>query len=234
MELTAISDNHGYLPKDLPGGDVLCICGDIMPLDRQSRPSLGTEWFQGEFMDWINSLPYRKALLIGGNHDFLLEDIGKAYGHDKVLDVLLPGYDKNESKLQYLCDSSIIIDGVLFYGTPWISVLSRWAFYKPHKELVEAYGMIPPKCDVLLTHMPPKGNRLGTVLQHGVYNTLADYGASELDDALSVREISYALCGHVHSGNHSPAPIGKTSHAVNVSLKDEDYKVAYRPFVFRI
>ena len=32
MKIIAFSDNHGYLPK-LEPCDVVCICGDIMPLE---------------------------------------------------------------------------------------------------------------------------------------------------------------------------------------------------------
>lgn len=62
---------------------------------------------------------------------------------------------KGKSKLIYLCDNSVEIDGIRFYGTPWIADLARWAFYKPEDELKEAYANIPKKCDVLLTHIPP-------------------------------------------------------------------------------
>ena len=47
MKFTAISDLHGYLPKDLPSGDVLCICGDIVPLDYRMislRAWRGSAW----------------------------------------------------------------------------------------------------------------------------------------------------------------------------------------------
>ena len=135
MKFTAISDLHGYLPKDLPGGDVLCICGDIVPLDY---------------------------------------------------------------------------------------------------ELAEIYDRIPQRCDILLTHMPPLACDAGRVLQHGNYNTMANYGSLELAEAISARDINYALCGHVHTGNHFPEPFGCVRNVVNVSLKDENYKVAFKPFNFEI
>lgn len=43
-----------------------------------------------------------------------------------------------------------------------------------------------------------------------------------------------ALCGHVHTGNHFPESFESVRNVVNVSIKDENYKVAYKPFNFEI
>ena len=234
MNLTATSDLHGHLPKDLPGGDVLLICGDIVPLDYQSDFTQSVAWFCLDFAPWAESLPYRKVVFIGGNHDFFLEELSVRHSPSSVMKHLLPGPHKGQSKLVYLCDNSVEIDTIRIYGTPWIADLARWAFYKPEDELMAAYDRIPRKCDILLTHMPPLACEAGRVLQHGCFNTMADYGSQALADAISTREIKYALCGHVHTGNHSPEPFGSVRNVVNVSLKDENYRVAFKPFTFNI
>ncbi len=82
--------------------------------------------------------------------------------------------------------------------------------------------------------MPPRACGAGTILQEGSRNTLADYGSEALAQAVSVREIGWHLCGHVHSGNHCRQPFGGVRSLVNVSVKDEDYRVAYEPFSFEI
>ena len=234
MKFTAISDLHGYLPEDLPGGDVLCICGDIVPLDYQSDFAQSVAWFCLDFAPWANSQPYRKVVFIGGNHDFFLAELSERHRPSSVLKHLLPGSHKGQSKLIYLCDNSIEIDGVRVYGTPWIADLARWAFYKAEDELVDIYGRIPQKCDILLTHMPPLACDVGRVLQHGCFNTLAEYGSKTLADTIVDKDIKYALCGHVHSGNHKPEPFGGVRNVLNVSIKDENYMATYNAFSFEL
>ena len=135
MKFTAISDLHGYLPKDLPGGDVLCICGDIVPLDYQSDFTQSVAWFCLDFAPWADSQPYRKVVFIGGNHDFFLQELGERHRPSSVMKRLLPGPHKGQSKLVYLCDDSVEIDGIRIYGTPWIADLARWAFLQHNDEL---------------------------------------------------------------------------------------------------
>lgn len=48
-----------------------------------------------------------------------------------------------------------------------------------------------------------------------------------------LRNIKYALCGHVHSGEHTPQNYNNTI-VMNVSLLDEDYKIAYKPSIITI
>ena len=242
-----IADTHGLLPGDLPGGDILCICGDISPLDYQDDQTQMLGWFYLEFLPWVESVPFKKVLLIAGNHDFFLENIHKRIksitsdyidytwrSASEVTKKLFPGMLKGKyNKLVYLCDSSFEYEGKRFYGTPYIGDLTRWAFYRNNEDLMERFRNIPKRCDVILTHMPPRIEGLGQVIQSGTFNTGSDYGSPELAEVLMTRDFKYALCGHVHSGQHLPVEIdGKTP--VNVSLKNENYQYQYYPFEFEV
>lgn len=249
LKCVGISDTHGLLPKDLPEGDILCIAGDISPLDIQEDTISMVSWFCLEFLPWVEKSPYKKVLLVAGNHDFFLENIHKRakqslyppYGIEyswrsgsEVMKKLLPGNLKGKySKLVYLCDSSFNYEGRRFYGSPWCTNLQRWAFYKNTEDITKAYSMIPKKCDVIITHQPPKIEALGQVIQGGAWNYFDDYGSEELADVLKTRDFKYALCGHVHSGQHYPVDLdGKK--LVNVSQKNEDYEYSYYPYVFEV
>ena len=246
LKIVAISDIHGMLPE-LPECDVVCCAGDISPLEYQSDQTQMLGWFYLVFLPWVESLPCKKFVMISGNHDLFLQNIHRRLidesdGYRRytwrsasdVMKKLLPGNLRGKyNKLVYLCDSSYEYEDHRFYGTPWIGDLSNWAFYQDNDTLMEKYKNIPKKCDVIITHMPPKIDGLGEVIQGGCFNTGTDYGSPELAEVLKTRDFKYALCGHVHSGQHLPVDLdGKK--LVNVSLKNEDYKENYYPFEFEI
>lgn len=233
IKVVAISDLHGYLPKDLPECDVVCIAGDILPLDIQSDQLRSISWFCLDFKPWAESLKCEKVIFIAGNHDFLFEQIGPQSSRSatEVMKKLL-GNHKKDSKLVYLCNSSYEFKGRRFYGFPWCPNLKRWAFYQDHEQLEKQCEIIPKKCDVLITHCPPKLGLVGTVLENN-WNYMCDFGCQELTEALIMRDIKWCIGGHIHSGLHKPEFICNTN-IVNVSLKNENYKVDYEPFVFEI
>lgn len=231
-----MSDLHGFLYKseDVPECDVVCICGDFVPLDYQNDDVASIAWFCLEFVPWTDKLRCKKVLFIAGNHEFYLEHImlgpiredgsRKCRTSSEVLKKLLPGINKGKHKLVYLRDSSFEFEGKRFYGTPWISDLENWAFYAPEETLNDHWKQIPKQLDVLLTHLPPNINDCGTVLQKG-YGYGNNYGSDSLKEALMERNIKYAFCGHVHSGNHSLYEYKPGCFIQNVSVKDEDYVV---------
>ena len=103
MKIIAISDLHGYLPK-LPKCDVVCISGDIFPLDIQKDLIKSISWFQLKFRPWAESLDCDKVIFIAGNHDFALYELYKRFhvAWEVMNDLFL-----NETKISYLCDSYI-------------------------------------------------------------------------------------------------------------------------------
>lgn len=250
MKIVAISDLHGYLPKldHIPECEVVCICGDFVPLEYQNDDAASIAWFCLEFVPWTDKLPCKKVVLIAGNHDFFMEHImlgpiredgtRKCRTASEVLQKLLPGSNRGKHKIIYLRDSSWEFEGKKFYGTPWTTDLPGWAFSCTEEEFAEHLKQMPKKLDVLLTHMPPRIGDMGTVLQCG-WNHGRNFSSQALADAMLERNICNTFCGHVHSGCHIASLYGRDDEAwqkwvCNVSIKDEDYSVTYEPFIIEI
>lgn len=233
IKIVAFSDNHGYLPKDIPECDIVCIAGDICPLDVQRDFVESISWFLLTFKPWAESLPCKKVIFVGGNHDFFLWNLGPQSNHtgSEVMKKLL-GIHRKDSKLVYLQDSSFEYEGKRFYGTPWIEDLERWAFYATPEELEKKWSTIPKQCDVLISHMPPRLYDCGTVLQPG-WNYGNNFGSQVLAEAITFRNIKYHIFGHVHSGSHQEMEVNGTK-LINVSIKNEDYKPTYYLTEFEI
>lgn len=214
MEIISISDNHGYLP-DLPKCDIVCMCGDIVPLNIQRNEQKTYKWFCEVFVVWVNKLDCSNVIIISGNHDFFLSKSYYLFKNSKI----------DSGKLIYLEDDGVVLDGVSFYGTPWCPVLVNWAYYASEEDLYKKYSKIPDNVDVLLTHCPPKIGNAGVVLQKG-WNEGRDFGSWELTKVLENKDIKYLFCGHIHSGDHEKT-VYNNINIYNVSLKDEDYNVKY-------
>lgn len=228
-KICAISDIHGYLP-DIKECDVLCICGDIIPLNIQRNVDLSIEWLQNDFHDWVKTIPVKQVVMTWGNHDF----VGEKLYEDGITNMSEFIFGKNNN-IHILIDELKEIEGINFYGTPWCPNLRNWAFYGDEEFLKNKFSQIKSDTQILLTHCPPKHGQQGIVLQQ-CWNFLNDFGCQELEDAIqkifSVKSTStYILSGHIHSGNHQLETENGLSY-INVSLKDENYNVAYYPYYF--
>ena len=233
IKLSAISDLNGNLPNqsEFVEGDVLCICGDIVPLDLQSNDVKSIAWFCAEFIPWTDKLPFKKVIVIFGNHDFFGE---RLYGGGKndgtgITSLLLPGNIKGKHKVVILCDNSYKYMGFTFYGTSWCPDLSAWAFYGGHDKLVEKYSKIPQHVDVLLTHCPPRIGDVGVVLQT-CWNSMRNFGCQELAEEIEIKRPCWVFSGHIHSGDYGITDHDEGVKIVNVSMLDENYKKSYPPF----
>jgi Icc-related predicted phosphoesterase len=225
-KIVAISDIHGNLPEIEPA-DILCICGDVSPLGIDRKVDLAKEWLNTEFIEWINNLPIDNIVMIGGNHDFGLQEMSK---------VEFVEWTKKSHKLQYLEDSCVVLNDIMLYGSPWCPRLSNWAFYKDNSNLKRLFNNIPD-CDILLTHTPPKYvNGVGEVRQESKLqyrDSIPDHGCQELRDAIKHKNIKYVFSGHIHSGNHNIEE-WRGKKLANVSLLNEDYHVFYKPLIIEI
>lgn len=243
LKICAISDIHGTL-IDVPECDILCICGDILPLDIQRNQNRSIAWLAGPFQKWALEAPCKYVIMIWGNHDWLGDTWQRAglEGWEQE-EILFQNDSGLDPKIHILQDESFTALGVNFYGTPWCPSLYNWAFYGDSETLKEKFSDIPRDTDVLLTHCPPKFGQQGIVLQQNNWNFLSNFGCEELQTALeekfkeSMENSDYkkvhVLSGHIHSGNHCWENIGNVWYT-NVSVKDENYNPTYRPTIFEI
>ncbi len=145
-KIVATSDLHGFLPE-IPECDILVVAGDISPIDYDRNIDRVMNWFRSDFYSWIMNTPSKHRLLIGGNHDFALER--------HLADICIE-YPKSND-LKYLHDEQIEIDGIKFYGLPWIPNLQGWAFYLKDQDLLDKFDSIPRNTDIIISHSPLRG-----------------------------------------------------------------------------
>lgn len=235
IDCVAMSDLHGLLPEIEKPFDLGLIAGDVMELYSQKYPKLGEDWMLGEFMDWINSLPYKdeqsKIVLIAGNHDVWLERMPQS---NKEM-FLIALRERSNHRIIYLenelynfhCNG----EQISIFGTPWCKIFGNWAFMGNQEFLKEKYSEIPEGVDILLSHDAPYGvsdmcygwTKYGRTPYH--------IGNEQLRDAILEKNVHMNLHGHLHSANHEKELLGETE-VYNVSLLDEDYIEAYKPLYF--
>lgn len=220
MIISATSDLHGNLPR-IPESDVLCICGDIFPLEYQKSALACDDWLEIYFKKWVDSLPCRRVIVIAGNHDFYFARYGK--------DIIKERFANLSDKLIYLQDELYEYAGVTFYGCPWCIGPVGWAFCPDYsrKDITYHYDKIP-HCDVLLTHQPPLIGYIGASVISD--NERREFGSDALRAAVYNKNIKHHFCGHIHTGDHNDIiypTIGCETIFHNVSLLDEAYKIAF-------
>lgn len=170
-----LSDTHGDHRKvEVPEGDIFIHCGDSL------KGSLhNPEDALFELNEWLGSLPHRYKILIGGNHDFLLESKGKEV-------------QKYFTHAIYLQDQAVEIEGWKIYGSPFTPKFGIWAFQKPAgKAMKEVWDKIPKDTDILITHGPPKG------ILDRTY-TGKEAGCEMLAQKIKEIRPKYHFFGHIH------------------------------------
>lgn len=215
MKICAIADQHGLLP-DIPECDLLCIAGDICPVDMPHDPATQAGWLDTNFRAWLEAVPARRVVGIAGNHDFVFE----AKEHPRDL------------KWTYLIDSAMEFEGLTVYGTPWVPNLPRWAFSMEDDGTAAGYWKrtIPSDVDILMSHGPPYGR--GDYVPAGRYSRDGEHvGYKTLLSALREKRPKVLLTGHIHEARGTWKFAGTTIR--NVALVDDKYERGNRdPVVF--
>lgn len=212
MKICFISDTHGLHDKvgPIPDADVLIHCGDLTNMGKIPELQDVAAWFRAQ--------PHRHKICIAGNHDFGLEAFMKDGAEFAVHEKLFAG-------ITYLRDSSVTIDGVKFFGSPWTPAFYDWAFNQMRgAQSRERWAAIPDDTDVLITHGPPMGilDRVGP----------DSVGCYDLATRVFQVQPKIHAFGHIHCA-YGEKKFGPTKY-VNAALLNEIYKPKNAPIVVEI
>ena len=199
--ITFISDTHTkhkHVTGELPGGDILIHCGDISNRGYMNEIKNFLEWFDG-----IKGYEYK--IFIAGNHDFGFQD------NPNLCAKLLQDYPT----VTYLEDSSVIVDGIKIYGSPWQPRFHNWAFNVNRGwDIAQKWEKIPQDTDILITHGPSLG-----ILD--ITNISERVGCEDLYKRVMEINPKVHACGHIHSSYGMKEIDGMTF--INASNLGEDY-----------
>ena len=205
MRIVVTSDTHGK-HDDLASlsGDVLIHCGDFCDGFNPDEADLE------RIDDWFGRQPFEHVLCTGGNHDFVAQD---RLANDQPL----------FENATYLVDSDVNIEGIRFYGAPWVPTLQSWAYYLSDDQLRAKWDLVPDDTDVLITHTPP-----WHVLDCP-RNPSVHCGCSHL--AARIADLNLRL----HCFGHNHASYGRIEQDgvifLNASAVNSNFDIANAPFV---
>lgn len=207
MKLVILSDSHGRLDQvEIPDGDVLIDCGDIC-----ARGDLNEVQRYNELMQ---KLPHRHKLLVPGNHDYPFSR------WPEEARLLL-------TAVTYLEDAQVVIDGLVFYGSPWMPEFNGWSFMLPRcsDELKAKRDAIPDNTDVLITHAPPQGILDWNLLYQSLGCSLLRYRVDQIKPRVH-------CFGHVHESRGTYENDGTIF--VNAALVNTRNQPVHRPVVIEL
>jgi Icc-related predicted phosphoesterase len=208
------SDTHMLHERvNWPNGDILVHAGDMT--------SYGSSNELSEFIEWLEKMPYERAVIIAGNHDHIF-----TRHNAKARKMLL-----ESRKTAYLEDNSCEINGIRFYGTPWTftdAYDEHWAFsQRSELDLQKKWKMIPSNdIDILVTHSPPISILDKTWSKENVGS------ASLLAEIVDRIRPKVHVFGHIHEAYGTAQKDGITF--VNACLCNVDYDPVNSPVVIEI
>lgn len=182
MRICVISDTHNhhkYLKIKHNEIDTIIHCGDFTSSKKDNKEDTI------DFLNWYSSLNVKNKILIAGNHDSFIFKLSQ---ENKVKEF----FEKNYPNIIYLEDSSITIDGIKFYGTPWSLRFMDWDFMKIESKLFDVFSKIDKDTNVLITHTPAE-----EILDYANGRILGSSSLRyQIDNNLNF--LDFHLFGHIH------------------------------------
>merc|ERR1712070_146850 len=143
--LIVVSDTHGQHAElgELPRGDVLIHCGDILMSARFWSGAGQVQKLQA-FNTWLGTVPCEAKVVIAGNHDHVVPTLGR----EQMAALITNG--------QYLENDKVNIGGLSLFATPVSRGKSGNAAFQGEEFANEAATAAKAvgEVDVLVTHGP--------------------------------------------------------------------------------
>lgn len=233
IKVCCISDTHSFHEQlDLEPGDILIHAGDFTC--RGSREEVS------HFTDWLRKQDYKYKIVIAGNHELTFDRtryaqrLAKFLNKPAQLESFKASCDPNVfaqmirdagDNCFYLEHEPLEVLGYKFFGTPYIPVISDWAFMLKREERAQKWAEIPTDTQILITHTPPLG-----ILDD---SSERRSGCEELRREVleRIRPI-YHICGHIHEGYGQATQDG--IHFINAASVNEDYVIVNAPIYFEL
>jgi Icc-related predicted phosphoesterase len=175
MRIACISDTHGFHRRlDVPEAEILIHAGDF-------STSQATVEELDDFNAWLADLPHRHKVVVAGNHDRLFQ------ANPKLAKFRL-------SAAVYLEQSSVMIEGICFWGCPVTPVLPHMAFAVARGNAARYWEKMLAETDVLVTHGPP----FGILDKEAIWRD--HLGCMQLNRAVQKIRPRLHVFGHIHGG----------------------------------
>jgi len=203
MRIACISDTHSkIIPDDQMPDDcqVLIHAGDITNNGKIFWLQQQAEWFRH-----LVDTKYEHLVIIGGNHDFILDGFRKENSEYAIPNIF------GNNRIHYLRDERLWLNiqgrTIKFYGTPW-TICGDWAFSEMDRsKRREIFSKIPLDTDVLISHGPPYS--ILDRCDNGAHG-FGSVGDLELLGAVERVRPKLHVFGHIHDG-YGQTKIGGTT-----------------------
>lgn len=226
LTIVFISDTHSkHEELVIPRCDILVHSGDYT--------QVGSPQEIMQFYNWLKRQTQCKhKVFIEGNHD-MHADPTEPIAKNRFFNVAsyedfinrLKELKLEEDNIHRLFNSSITIEGVKFWGSPYTPYFHGWGFNSTTDELIQNWNQVPNDTDILVSHGPPNGHL--DVCKNG--DVVGDVALMQ-----KILEVRPSICafGHIHESNgiHTIG-IGneKKVTLINASSLDEFYRCTNKP-----
>lgn len=155
MKFVVVSDTYNHLPNIQEEYDIFIHAGNFTPSlttnNHQTEIDNQIKWMEDYFCPWFKNIKAKNKILVPGNNDFIAQWLSRD------LEKHIEG--------MYLQDEAATINGLVFYGMPWLPADSEKyinceidpVFVSPSKKHFQAAcKKIPDETNILITRIPPK------------------------------------------------------------------------------
>ena len=230
LRICVISDTHDrhFVLKQLPKCDILIHAGDILMKSRKLSIEQAVNKLI-HFNDWFGSQDATHKIVIGGNHDQLLQNLDES----SVFNIF--------TKCTYLCNSSISVDipgfsrPLIIAGLPVsLGDSTNEAFQTEEfvRDTQEYIQTIPPhSIDILITHGPCSeiGQHIAPNILHAFGHKHEEYGVYKRTKLAINRRKRSRSHNHTNSYENNfamiypePSPNHKHKHNKKSARKEDN------------